>query len=104
MEIVNSCENNNGGCSHHCEHSTSGPVCSCNNGYRLDDDLKTCVGKKLQCSCIEQDMMSTDNTHITHVRLLITGYDEPWVQTASFILKLVLSCQNIQICKAQCFK
>lgn len=45
MEIVNSCENNNGGCSHHCQHSNSGPVCACNHGYRLDDDLKTCVGK-----------------------------------------------------------
>lgn len=48
MEIVNSCESNNGGCSHHCQHSTGGPVCSCNHGYRLDDDLKTCIGKVLQ--------------------------------------------------------
>lgn len=46
MEIVNSCEKNNGGCSHHCHHSTNGPVCSCNHGYRLDQDFKTCVGKK----------------------------------------------------------
>lgn len=45
MEIVNSCEANNGGCSHRCQHSTGGPVCTCNHGYRLDDDLKTCVGK-----------------------------------------------------------
>lgn len=50
MEIVNSCEKNNGGCSHHCRHSTTGPVCSCNHGYRLDDDLKTCVGKRLWCT------------------------------------------------------
>lgn len=48
MEIVNSCENNNGGCSHHCQHSSGGPVCSCNHGYRLDSDLKTCTGKMLQ--------------------------------------------------------
>lgn len=45
MEIVNSCEKNNGGCSHHCEHTTNGPLCSCNHGYRLDQDRKTCVGK-----------------------------------------------------------
>lgn len=49
MEIVNSCENNNGGCSHHCQHSTSGPVCSCNQGYQLDHDLRTCVGRRLNC-------------------------------------------------------
>lgn len=45
MEIVNSCEKNNGGCSHHCEHTTNGPRCSCNHGYQLDQDRKTCVGK-----------------------------------------------------------
>lgn len=50
MEIVNSCENNNGGCSHHCQHSTSGPVCSCNQGYQLDHDLRTCVGRRLSCA------------------------------------------------------
>lgn len=46
MEIVNSCEKNNGGCSHHCEHTTNGPLCSCNHGYRLEQDRKTCVGKR----------------------------------------------------------
>lgn len=45
MEIVNSCEKNNGGCSHHCEHTTNGPLCSCNHGYHLEQDRKTCVGK-----------------------------------------------------------
>ena len=46
MEIINSCENRNGGCSHQCQHSTVGAVCSCNHGYHLAEDLKTCVGKK----------------------------------------------------------
>lgn len=45
MEIVNSCEKNNGGCSHQCEHTTNGPLCSCHHGYQLDQDRKTCVGK-----------------------------------------------------------
>jgi len=45
MEIVNSCEKENGGCSHGCEHTTSGPLCSCNHGYHLDLDRKTCVGQ-----------------------------------------------------------
>ncbi|KAL0180691.1 hypothetical protein M9458_023097, partial [Cirrhinus mrigala] len=58
MEIVNSCDHNNGGCSHHCEHSTNGPVCSCNQGYQLDDDHKTCIDIN-ECvdgsSCCEHD-------------------------------------------------
>ena len=68
MEIVNSCENNNGGCSHHCQHSTSGPVCSCNHGYRLDDDLKTCVGTKPRCTGIDlTNMLLTDYKAYTWV-------------------------------------
>jgi len=68
MEIVNSCENSNGGCSHHCQHSSGGPVCSCNHGYRLHEDLKTCVGKlggalsRIAChgkSCIYTYQLST---------------------------------------------
>ncbi|XP_074261728.1 vitamin K-dependent protein S-like isoform X3 [Saimiri boliviensis] len=43
LEIVNSCEKNNGGCSHHCEHAIGAPCCSCNHGYQLDSDEKTCI-------------------------------------------------------------
>uniref|UniRef100_G3UFY6 EGF-like domain-containing protein n=1 Tax=Loxodonta africana TaxID=9785 RepID=G3UFY6_LOXAF len=43
MEIVNSCEANNGGCSHGCSHSSSGPVCTCPPGYELDTDQRTCI-------------------------------------------------------------
>lgn len=50
MEIVNSCEKHNGGCSHHCEHTTNGPSCSCNHGFHLDQDGKTCVGENLSLS------------------------------------------------------
>lgn len=45
MEIVNSCESGNGGCLHHCQHGTLGPVCSCNHGYHLNEDLRTCSGE-----------------------------------------------------------
>ena len=50
MEIVNSCEKQNGGCSHHCEHTTNGPLCSCNPGYRLQEDRQTCIGRSLSLS------------------------------------------------------
>lgn len=46
MEIVNSCEANNGGCSHGCSHSSGGPLCTCPGGYELDEDQKTCVGAR----------------------------------------------------------
>lgn len=44
MEIVNSCEAGNGGCSHGCSHTSTGPLCTCPRGYELDEDQKTCIG------------------------------------------------------------
>ncbi|KAK2105723.1 hypothetical protein P7K49_015237 [Saguinus oedipus] len=44
MEIVNSCEANNGGCSHGCSHTSAGPLCTCPRGYELDSDQRTCIG------------------------------------------------------------
>lgn len=44
MEIVNSCEASNGGCSHGCSHSSAGPVCTCPRGFELAQDQKTCIG------------------------------------------------------------
>lgn len=44
MEIVNSCEADNGGCSHGCSHSSAGPICTCPRGYELDEDQRTCIG------------------------------------------------------------
>ena len=44
LEIVNSCEADNGGCSHGCSHSSEGPLCTCPRGYGLDEDQKTCIG------------------------------------------------------------
>lgn len=44
MEIVNSCEAANGGCSHGCSHSSEGPICTCPHGYELGEDQKTCIG------------------------------------------------------------
>ncbi|KAL2296494.1 hypothetical protein Nmel_015813 [Mimus melanotis] len=58
MEIVNSCEANNGGCSHMCHHTSSGPVCTCNFGYRLEEDQKSCTDIN-ECDtgshCCQQD-------------------------------------------------
>ncbi|XP_068084547.1 uncharacterized protein [Anabrus simplex] len=39
-----SCEVNNGGCQVNCYLSNFEPVCSCPNGYSLNDDRRTCSG------------------------------------------------------------
>ena len=44
MEVVNSCALQRGGCDHHCTHTPEGPLCSCNLGYQLQADRKTCRG------------------------------------------------------------
>jgi len=40
-----SCSSNNGGCDHKCTDVVSGPVCSCNSGYELQSDKKSCRGQ-----------------------------------------------------------
>jgi len=39
-----SCSSNNGGCSHKCTNRRSGVLCSCNSGYELQSDKKSCRG------------------------------------------------------------
>ena len=43
---VNECKKNNGGCNHFCHNFLGGFYCSCKIGYRLGNDMKTCIGKK----------------------------------------------------------
>ena len=43
---VNECASNNGGCSHTCNNTDGSFVCSCDNGYRLDNDELGCLGMK----------------------------------------------------------
>lgn len=42
---VDHCEEGNGGCDHTCTSEPSGAVCSCDNGYELNIDEKTCDGE-----------------------------------------------------------
>lgn len=89
MEIVNSCENNNGGCSHHCQHSTSGPVCSCNQGYQLDHDLRTCVGRRLSCAEQPEDgARSRISKFVNECRYV--------VQCGNTLVKLIFDCSKCE--------
>ena len=44
MEIIKSCNVNNGGCSHVCREEAAGPTCSCHKGYHLQADGRSCEG------------------------------------------------------------
>ena len=39
------CQQNNGGCDQLCTNTPSGVNCSCNNGYSLMSDDKSCEGE-----------------------------------------------------------
>lgn len=52
---VNECQEtigsvvSNGGCQHNCNNTIGSYICSCNKGYSLADDGKTCQGKEGSC-------------------------------------------------------
>ena len=48
LSDVNECSTNNGGCNQVCTNNIGSFVCSCNAGYELDSDERTCVGKRLK--------------------------------------------------------
>ena len=49
---VNECNTANGGCNQICTNIIGSFVCSCNTGYELDSDQRTCVSEfKVQVEC-----------------------------------------------------
>lgn len=61
MEIVDSCQKDNGGCSHGCEHTATGPRCSCHDGYVLSSDGKACTGNPGYNSCCQDHVCMQPN-------------------------------------------
>lgn len=41
---VNECYENNGDCEHICYNNNGSYTCSCKEGYKLNEDRKTCSG------------------------------------------------------------
>ena len=42
---INECSSTNGGCNHVCTNTIGTFLCSCNSGYELESDQRTCVGE-----------------------------------------------------------
>ena len=41
---INECSSNNGGCAHHCHNTHGNYYCSCNQGYQISWDDRSCAG------------------------------------------------------------
>ena len=46
-QIVNECESDNGGCDQICTDTLRSFSCNCSDGYLLDEDDRSCIGKHL---------------------------------------------------------
>lgn len=57
LSDVNECATDNGGCDQNCTNTIPGHVCSCYDGFSLDDDNTTCVPNAIcedgVCQCLE---------------------------------------------------
>ena len=51
---VNECEEENGGCDQRCDNTDGSYVCTCNDGYYLDEDKHSCHDID-ECNCGEYD-------------------------------------------------
>ena len=49
---VDECAENTSGCSQRCTNTVGSFICSCNLGYTLGSDKKTCLGKETRIVCI----------------------------------------------------
>jgi len=45
IEVIKSCSSMNGGCMHVCTEDLGRIQCSCNEGYQLEADEKSCTGE-----------------------------------------------------------
>ena len=49
---VNECLTNNGGCDQFCQNTIASYVCSCGDGYTLQNDSYTCEGEMIMIPII----------------------------------------------------
>ena len=53
------CGNLGHGCSHHCTNTPGSFVCSCEHGYELEEDGKTCNLTGMSCMQVHTHVLST---------------------------------------------
>ena len=57
VNVVNECSNANGGCEHNCLNTIGSYQCTCNSGYRMENNGHSCTGtthvftNKCTCTC-----------------------------------------------------
>ncbi|XP_070563431.1 very low-density lipoprotein receptor-like [Ptychodera flava] len=68
------CKDDNGGCSHICHDSPNGHTCSCNEGYQLQDDMKTC-SEISPCEVPGQCSQNCRTTRNGHRCSCVDGYE-----------------------------
>lgn len=49
---INECLENTAKCNQYCHNTNGSYFCSCQQGYKLDSDTHTCLGKKLRFECV----------------------------------------------------
>ena len=49
---INECDTNNGGCDHNCTNSVGSYMCSCTEGFFLDGNMHSCLGKEGSWFCL----------------------------------------------------
>lgn len=92
LEIVNICEENNGGCSHHCEPAIGGAHCSCNDGHQLDTDGKTCIGNV--CQAPSSCKVSLDSFNISMLKHIATSGATPLRLRGAFTVTLTTDTEE----------
>lgn len=60
---IDECSTKNGGCQHRCQNSHGGFICLCPDGYRLHADGRTCIGKQLVNSYLNNFVPKTTNSY-----------------------------------------
>lgn len=79
---IDHCLENNGGCSQSCETIDFGAVnCSCDEGYFLGDDLKTCHPEN---SVVGKIFDNIHEMHTRNISLLLIGEDENYTLYPNF--------------------
>ena len=81
---INECLTNNGGCAQNCANTNGSFVCSCNIGYTLNADNRTCAGRYASERIYAY-------FHKTHRKFICTQIKLPVQSTMAIVRKFALA-------------